>query len=138
MIGQCDDDNEFERKIRVKMVLTRKQKHQPQCVCIVLELWVVAFFFFIVSQNSQWNMSIQFFFQLTSTKFVCLASRTVTTACTSSINFCFSSSSKFMYHLANRVLPARFCIKIKRIWNSTEQCHKQSYSLANKDENNLF
>lgn len=30
---------------------------------------------------------------------------------------CFWSSSKFMYHLANRVLPARFWIRMKRIWN---------------------
>lgn len=52
---------------------------------------------------------------LTSTKFVCLASRTVTKAWTSSINFCFSSSSKFIYHLASRVFPARFWIKMKRI-----------------------
>lgn len=52
---------------------------------------------------------------VTSTKLVCFASRTVTTACTSSISFCFSSSSKFMYHLARRVLPARFCINMKRI-----------------------
>lgn len=51
----------------------------------------------------------------TSTKLVCFASLTVTTACTSSMSFCFSSSSKFMYHLAKRVLPARFCIRMKRI-----------------------
>lgn len=51
----------------------------------------------------------------TSTKFVCLASRTVTTAWTSSISFCFSSSSKFIYHLANLVFPARFWIRMKRI-----------------------
>merc|ERR1711997_93703 len=47
---------------------------------------------------------------LNSTKFVCFASRTVTTACTSSISFCFSSSSKFMYHLASLVFPALFWI----------------------------
>ena len=52
---------------------------------------------------------------LTATKLVCLASRTVTMACTSSISFCFSSSSKCIYHLARRVLPARFWIKMKRI-----------------------
>lgn len=52
----------------------------------------------------------------TSTKLVCFASRTVTTAWTSSISFCFSSSSKFMYHFANRVLPARFWIRMKRIY----------------------
>lgn len=51
----------------------------------------------------------------TSTKFVCLASLTVTTAWTSSISFCFSSSSKFMYHFARRVLPALFWIRINRI-----------------------
>lgn len=55
----------------------------------------------------------------TSTKLVCLASLTVTTACTSSINFCFSSSSNCMYHLASRVFPARFWMRIKRI------CKKQ-------------
>ena len=38
---------------------------------------------------------------LNSTKLVCFWSRTVTTAWTSSISFCFSSSSKFMYHLAS-------------------------------------
>lgn len=52
---------------------------------------------------------------VTSTKLVCLASRTVTTACTSSISFCFSSSSNCMYHLARRVFPARFWIRMKRI-----------------------
>ena len=46
--------------------------------------------------------------KLTATKLVCFASLTVTKAWTSSINFCFSSSSKCMYHLARRVLPARF------------------------------
>ena len=56
----------------------------------------------------------------TSTKLVCLASRTVTTAWTSSISFCFSSSSKCMYHLAKRVLPARFWIKINRIYNNNK------------------
>ena len=53
--------------------------------------------------------------QQTSTKLVCLASLTVTTACTSSMSFCFSSSSKFMYHLASLVLPALFWIRINRI-----------------------
>lgn len=53
---------------------------------------------------------------LTATKLVCLASLTVTMECTSSISFCFSSSSKGMYHLARRVFPARFWIRIKRIW----------------------
>ena len=52
---------------------------------------------------------------VTSTKLVCLASLTVTTACTSSISFCFSSSSNCMYHLARRVLPARFWIRMNRI-----------------------
>lgn len=52
----------------------------------------------------------------TSTKLVCLASLTVTTAWTSSINFCFSSSSNCMYHLASRVFPARFWMRIKRIY----------------------
>lgn len=51
----------------------------------------------------------------TSTKLVCLASRTVTTAWTSSISFCFSSSSNCMYHLASLVFPARFWMRIKRI-----------------------
>ena len=55
---------------------------------------------------------------LTSTKLVCLASLTVTRACTSSMSFCFSSSSNDMYHLASRVLPARFWIRMKRIWKS--------------------
>ena len=54
---------------------------------------------------------------LTSTKFVCFASLTVTRAWTSSISFCFSSSSKFMYHFARRVFPARFWIKINRIYH---------------------
>lgn len=49
------------------------------------------------------------------TYFVCLASRTVTKEWTSSINFCFSSSWKFINHLARRVLPARFWIRMKRI-----------------------
>lgn len=48
---------------------------------------------------------------------MCLASLTVTTAWTSSISFCFSSSSKFMYHFASRVFPALFWIKMNRIWN---------------------
>lgn len=52
----------------------------------------------------------------TSTKLVCLASLTVTTAWTSSINFCFSSSSNCMYHLASRVFPARFWMRMKRIY----------------------
>lgn len=60
--------------------------------------------------------------QQTSTKLVCLASLTVTTACTSSINFCFSSSSKCMYHLASLVFPARFWIRINRIYNNTNIC----------------
>lgn len=58
---------------------------------------------------------------ITSTKLVCLASRTVTTACTSSISFCFSSSSNCMYHLARRVLPARFWMRMKRIWGQWEE-----------------
>ena len=58
---------------------------------------------------------------ITSTKLVCLASRTVTTACTSSISFCFSSSSNCMYHLARRVLPARFWMRMKRIWGQREE-----------------
>ena len=53
--------------------------------------------------------------RLTATKLVCLASLTVTMECTSSISFCFSSSSKCMYHLARRVLPALFWIKMNRI-----------------------
>lgn len=61
-----------------------------------------------------WNYSMGSRF--TSTKLVCLASRTVTTAWTSSISFCFSSSSKFMYHFASLVLPALFWIKMNRIW----------------------
>ena len=60
----------------------------------------------------------------TSTKFVCLASLTVTTAWTSSINFYFSSSSKCMYHLASRVLPARFWIKMNRICKGRENKSK--------------
>lgn len=52
----------------------------------------------------------------TSTKLVCLASLTVTTAWTSSINFCFSSSSKCMYHFASLVFPARFWIRINLIY----------------------
>ena len=39
----------------------------------------------------------------------------VTRAWTSSISFCFSSASKLLYHLASRVLPARFWIKINFI-----------------------
>lgn len=68
-------------------------------------------------EKGKWSVNVLRFTQLgiTSTKLVCLASRTVTTACTSSISFCFSSSSKFMYHLARRVLPARFCMSINRI-----------------------
>ena len=62
-----------------------------------------------------WNQETWLY---TSTKFVCLASLTVTTACTSSINFCFSSSSKFIYHLASRVFPARFWIRMNRICNT--------------------
>lgn len=58
---------------------------------------------------------------VTSTKLVCLASRTVTTACTSSISFCFSSSSNCMYHLARRVLPALFWMRMKRIWGQQEK-----------------
>lgn len=52
---------------------------------------------------------------ITSTKLVCLASLTVTTAWTSSISFCFSSSSKFIYHLANLVFPALFWINMNLI-----------------------
>lgn len=73
-------------------------------------------------REGKWSVNVLRFTQLgiTSTKLVCLASRTVTTACTSSISFCFSSSSKFMYHLARRVLPARFCMSINRIWKAQE------------------
>ena len=56
----------------------------------------------------------------TSTKLVCLASLTVTRAWTSSMSFCFSSSSKFMYHFASLVLPARFWIKMNRICKATD------------------
>lgn len=62
---------------------------------------------------------------LTSTKLVCLASRTVTTAWTSSISFCFSSSSKFMYHLASLVFPALFWIRMKRICGE-ENVHEEN------------
>ena len=67
----------------------------------------------------------------TSTKLVCLASLTVTTACTSSISFCFSSSSKCIYHLANRVFPARFWINMKRI------CSKKYIYSKTSDETTL-
>lgn len=67
----------------------------------------------------------------TSTKLVCLASRTVTTACTSSINFCFSSSSNCMYHLANRVFPARFWIRMKRICR-----HNQGWPIYSTQRSN--
>ena len=72
---------------------------------------------------------------LNSTKFVCFASLTVTMEWTlidhyhpldykitymcintSSISFCFSSSSKWMYHLASLVFPARFCTKCMHIY----------------------
>ncbi len=36
----------------------------------------------------------------------------VTSACTSSMSFCFSSASKLLYHLARRVFPARFWIRM--------------------------
>lgn len=65
-----------------------------------------------------WNISGKLWvihFLITSTKFVCFASLTVTTAWTSSINFCFSSSSKFMYHFASLVFPALFWIRMNRI-----------------------
>ncbi len=55
---------------------------------------------------------------------MCFASRTVTNAWTSSISFCFSSSSKWTYHLASRVFPARFWIKMKRICKKEQKYHE--------------
>lgn len=75
---------------------------------------ITAIYYYPLS-TSVYRINIIQFETCTSTKLVCLASRTVTTAWTSSMSFCFSSSSKFMYHFASRVLPARFCIKMKRI-----------------------
>lgn len=62
---------------------------------------------------------------VTSTKLVCLASRTVTTAWTSSMSFCFSSSSNCIYHLASLVFPARFWIRMKRIYKSKRKTNTQ-------------
>ena len=91
----------------------------------------------------------------TSTKFVCVWFRTETIAWTSSINFCFSSSSKVMYliewlhpepckeqkpnngtkttndisnHFARRVFPARFWISIKRICKSMSSPFSNDWS----------